>query len=246
MNERNVAVGLLLFVILAFGGLIFYDVKVGHKFEKLLGKEKVANNWKWEDNWDGKGPTGPGPGPDRPSPTPPPVDVPGPQLIAGSYTEAVKKSGEVGKPVLAFFTADWCQWCKKMKSETMSDSKVQAALKSYIVVYVDTDKDRAPARKFGVESLPSYVITNAKEEKLKADGGFKNADSFASWLNNPSLFNQPRAEAQPQPTPPPPDPKSQPDRNGPFRRRQQPPPQPTNPNMRPGNPPVGPPQSGPG
>lgn len=205
MDQKNIVVGLLLFVIVAFGGLIFYDVKVGHKFEKFLGKEIVAKNWKWEDSWDGKGPITQ---PDKIQT--PPVATPGPQLIAGSYTEAIQKSGEVGKPVLVFFTAEWCQWCKKMKAETMTDSKVQSVCKNYILVYVDTDKDRAPATKFGVESLPSYVVTNAKEAKLKMDAGFKNADSFASWLNDSSLFQQPKAE-QPQ-VKPPTQPKEQPQR----------------------------------
>lgn len=239
MNQRNVLLGFLVLVLVAFGGMVFYDIKHGHKFEKLFKKQDQANNWQWNDDWNGKPPTGPTT-PDRPvtpdTPTPP-SNPTGPQLVAGTYAEALQKAGAEGKPVMAFFTADWCTWCKKMKSETMADPSVQAVLKNYVLVYVDTDKDRAPARKFGVESLPSYVITNAKEEKLKFDSGFKNADTFASWLNNPSLFNQPKNEVRP--TPPPSNPEKKDDRKDNQRRRRpgdrtQPPQH--RPDMQPGNP----------
>jgi thiol:disulfide interchange protein len=232
MNQRAIVIGLLVFVLAAFGGLIYYDAKHGHKFEKLMGgKNRPVQNWKWEDSWDGNGPSAqpdkaaPQPKTETPAPT-------GPQLIAGTYTEALQKSGEFGKPVLVFFTAEWCTWCKKMKAETMVDGKVQAGLKNYILVYVDTDKDRAPARKFGIESLPSYVITNSKEEKLKADSGFKNSETFAGWLNNPNLLVQPKSDKQPQVTPPV-KPK-EPERKRPLRRNQQPP-MPQNPNITPPN-----------
>jgi len=233
MNQRTTVVGLLLFVVLAFGGLIFYDVKYGHKFEKLLGKDRTTQNdqWKWKDDWTNKDGVTP-PGPDSKQIAPP---VDGPQLIAGSYNEALKKSGELGKPVLVFFTADWCSWCKKMKSETLPDAKVQAVMKNYVLVYVDTDKDRAPATKFGVSSLPSYAVTNYKEEKLKVDSGFKNADSFQAWLNQPSLFTQPKAQAPVNPTPPKTEPKKD-ERKKILRPGQRQPQQPQSPQVGPSGP----------
>ena len=242
MNQRSILLGLLFFVVVAFGGMIFYDVKHGKKFEKLFNKQDQTTNWKWEDDWRGQGPTAPT-SPTRPTdPTPPPVTPPaGPQIVAGSYAEAIQKSIQTGKPVMVFFTADWCSWCKKMKSETMPNEGVQTMMKNYVFVYVDTDKDRASARKFGVESLPAYVITNSKEENLKSDSGFKNAETFTQWLNNPNLFNQTRPEIRPNPTPPsaPPDQKQddRKDKRRPIRPRDdRSPPQPTPPPIQPGTP----------
>lgn len=242
MNQRSILLGLLFFVTVAFGGMIFYDMKHGKKFEKMFSKQdQTTSNWKWEDDWKSQGPNTP-PSPTRPTdPVPPPVTPPnGPQIVAGSYAEAIQKSGQTGKPVLAFFTADWCTWCKKMKSETMTNEGVQTMMKNYVLVYVDTDKDRAPARKFGVESLPAYVITNSKEEKLKFDGGFKNAETFTQWLNNPNLFTQTGPQVRPNPTPPstPPE-KKQDDRKDNRRRplrRDGTPPQASPPPIQPGSP----------
>ena len=191
MSQRDALVALLFFVVLSFGGLILYDSRYGHKVGKYIGREKPSNNWKWDDNWDG-----PGHQPGQPLP-PPRQAAPPPrqQEVAGSYAEALKRSGETGTPVLAFFTADWCNWCKKMRAETLADQSVAAEMARYVTVYVDADKERAVASKFGVESLPSYVITNYKEEKLKVGSGYKNAGSFRGWLQDPSLQKQPKRPA---------------------------------------------------
>jgi thiol-disulfide isomerase/thioredoxin len=205
MSQRSVLTGVLVVITVLFGAMIFYDIKHGHKFQGIFGKEKITPNWKWDDNWSDKGPNNPM------SPTRPIVEAPvDPQIMAGSYTEALQKSGETGKPVLVFFTAEWCKWCKQMKQETMPDARVQSALKNYILVYVDTDKERVSARKFNVESLPSYVITNVNEDKLKFDSGFKNVESFEAWLNNPSFYVQPKLKS-------PVDPQKQDDRRRPLR-----------------------------
>lgn len=219
MNQRSILIVFLVLVMAIFGGFVYHDMKTNGKLGKLLGdKPEEKSNWQWDDNWNSNGPT-----PDKqikPQPQPRPQPDLKKQIIAGSYSEALKVSGETGRPVLAFFTADWCTWCRKMKSETMPNGQVQAVLKNYVLVYVDTDKDRAPANKFGVTGLPSYVITNYKEEKLKFDSGYKNAGSFANWLNDSSLFDQPKREGQvapPKSTPP-----TQPDRSRPRIRPQQP------------------------
>lgn len=182
MSQRSVLVAFLLFVVASFSGMVFYDLKHDHKLGKLFHKEQPAENWKWEDNWSKI--------PDNdPKSVKPNNDT---QITAANYAESLQKSGDLGKPVLVFFTADWCSWCKKMKQETLADAKVQTVSKNYVFVYVDTDKDRPIAKKFGVDGLPSYVITNYKEDKLKSASGFKNADSFSAWLNDPSLFEQPK------------------------------------------------------
>jgi hypothetical protein len=98
MNQRAAIIGLLVFVLAAFGGLVFYDAKYGHKFDKLLGKDKTTQqNWKWDDQWDSKGPNVQVPpvNPNPPAPTPPPTP-PVQQLIADSKAPIVP--GQMPQP----------------------------------------------------------------------------------------------------------------------------------------------------
>ncbi len=120
------------------------------------------------------------------------------QIIANSYKDAIKKSGEEGMPVLIFFEADWANLSQKMKRELTTD-KVKEIMKNYILVFIDYDKDRAThwlwaQNKHSQHStiLPSYVITNMNEAKLKLGDGYLDADKFYQWLNNPSMYKQPK------------------------------------------------------
>jgi hypothetical protein len=106
-----------------------------------------------------------------------------------------------------------------MKQDTLVDPTVAGLMKNYVYVAVDVDKEKDVARKYGVTSIPAYVITNGKEENLKSGKDYLKAPEFAVWLNNPNLFTQPKSETTPPPTPPKEQPK-QPQR--PPIRRQQP------------------------
>ena len=177
MNQRASALLLLLIVVLGFGGFVLYDFKTNNRLG--LRKEDPKNNWNWDDDWNKTNPI------EQPKEPEKPV-LPKEQVVAGSYAEAIKKAAELKMPVLVFFEADWCTWCKKLKQETLTNTKVKEAMKKYIVVYVNTDKDRATGKKFGVRYLPTYVVTNAQEAILKSDGGFKTPDQFVQWLGEPS------------------------------------------------------------
>lgn len=138
------------------------------------------DNWKWNDDWNGKGPVEKHD--DNSIVENKKLDDAG--IVATSYSEALLKSSQSGKPILVFYTAEWCQYCRKMKNETLPTSEVSQALKRYILVYVNTDIDRSGVDKFGVKNLPSFVIINHKEEKTKSSSGFMDKESFSKWLNN--------------------------------------------------------------
>jgi thiol:disulfide interchange protein len=160
------------------------------------------DNWKWNDSWNGsifpeklelpikeniqK--------PDVAKPEAVKPEVVKPKNESFSYQEALQQSGETGKPVLVFFAADWCEYCTKMKIQTLPQEEVKNKLKNYIVTYVNVDKDSILSKKFGIKVLPSYVVTNYKEEKIKLGKGFMEANSFSNWLNDSKLLNQPKKD----------------------------------------------------
>ena len=194
MSQRSILLLMLVFVVAMFGGMVVYDMKVNHRLEKILGNEK-KDNWQWKDNWtDQKKKDSVQTIPKTPSEPKSSPETPKSQIVVSSYEEAVKKSGELGMPVMIMFMfgADWCHWCVKMHQETLPDAKVKSVMMNYILLEVDTDKDSSTTRKFGVSGLPSYVISNSSGEKLKSGSGFKDANAFSEWLNNPNMFKQPK------------------------------------------------------
>jgi putative thioredoxin len=138
-------------------------------------------------------------------PVTPPTNPPG-ATTAQTYADAVKLSGEQGRPVLVMFTADWCSWCQKMKNNVLPDPTVAAMMKNYIYVAVNTDQNAELTKKYGISGIPAFLITNGKEDKLKFIASYMEPNAFVTWLNDSSLFNQPKLDkpATPPTTPKPP------------------------------------------
>lgn len=219
----------MMIVMAVLTGVVWY-AKNNHV--KLPGVSKPvgpSTNWQWSNDWNS--PSDPNGNKTEPTnPVGPPIANPQPQpqptqpaeITLMGYNEAIKKSAEEGKPVLVMFTANWCSWCTKFKKEVLVDASVKAACQNYLFTMVDADQEKVALRKFGVTGLPSFVITNSKEEKLKFEGRYMDAKTFVNWLNNPNLFNQPKVQPnlpqqQPQQQQP-----QQPDRRFIMPRRQSP------------------------
>lgn len=190
MDQRTFLKCLFVFVFVSFSTLIGYDIKYGHKLEKFIGKETVEN-WKWDDKWGDKKADSKSDDVVKEEPKEEPKEELV-QIVADDYLKAIKMSGETGKPVLVFFTADWCTWCQKMKKDVLTEDSVKVAMKNYIYVVVNADKQRHIARKFKITGLPSYLITNCDQTELKLGSGFANTEKFASWLDNKDMYNQPK------------------------------------------------------
>lgn len=60
-----------------------------------------------------------------------------------------------------FFTADWCQACKPLKSVVEREAE-RAGVK---VRYVDTDKEPETANHYAVRGLPTVIILNENSDE---------------------------------------------------------------------------------
>lgn len=215
MSQRSFAFVLLALVLVTFGGLVVYDMKSHNR----IGAQKPSSNWRWSDEWNNTEapvpvkPTTPQPPAEKPQQQPQQPTRPQGQIVASNYADAITKSRQYGMPVFVFLSADWCGYCTKMKQETLNDAQVKEIMKNYILVHVNTDQNRDVAQKFGVRVLPTFVVTNTTEKALKSGQGFQDAQTFAKWLNDPSLFKQqvqPENKPQQPQTPPQTPPQTQP------------------------------------
>lgn len=108
------------------------------------------------------------------------------KILYQSYKKAVKSSERNQKPLLIYFTADWCPPCKKMKNSTLQDEDIVTYInETYNPVKVDmTRGDHSVSRKFGVTSLPTYLIVNS-EQKVESSGlGYYPKSNFMLFLQN--------------------------------------------------------------
>ena len=86
------------------------------------------------------------------------------------------------KPLLLYFTASWCTPCQEMKSQTWSDTSVEAKLRGYVPVKIDIDADQAMAQEYRIDGIPAFVLLDREGNVAKATSGFMYPLQFLAWL----------------------------------------------------------------
>ena len=72
---------------------------------------------------------------------------------------AKRTAGQSNRLVLIVFTAPWCQACRAMESEVLSQPGVNLALEAnYVPVKVNVEYFPAAARQYGITALPTTVV----------------------------------------------------------------------------------------
>lgn len=175
-------------------------------------EEKTSSEYTWDDSWregDEKTtePVVPDKKPEEKPKEQTPVKKKG--LVAASYKEALELSGKEGLPILLIFSGSHCDYCRIMDETVYPNGKVKAIMENYIVCKLDTgtQENSLIAQKFGVQYIPAFVISNYKEEKLKFEQKSMDVNTFSAWIENPSMYTQPKVEVkkveEPKPAPEP-------------------------------------------
>ena len=115
----------------------------------------------------------------------------GPDLVpwADDYSATNAAAAASSKLVLINFTADWCPPCQQMKAQVYSQQQVADDITSkYVPLKVDmTDPGTAEHRvasRFGIEFLPTLVVTDAHGTELGRRVGYVSDAQLQSWLSS--------------------------------------------------------------
>jgi thioredoxin-related protein len=100
-----------------------------------------------------------------------------------------------GKPVYLFVSTDWCTFCKKMKSETFSDARVQKLLNElFVPITIDPEKPGTAsftgrelayddlAKELGVTGYPANFFFDSEGKLLGSQPGYIDAKTFADLV----------------------------------------------------------------
>jgi thiol:disulfide interchange protein len=93
-----------------------------------------------------------------------------------------------GKPVFAYFTAEWCGPCQQMKHTTWADASVEAALRDYVPVVVDVDRQPDLAKRYVPTprnldgGIPAFRVLDQNGQIVREAVGAMPPDEFLKWL----------------------------------------------------------------
>jgi thiol:disulfide interchange protein len=106
----------------------------------------------------------------------------GPDEIA----KVVDYAKQAHRPVLLYFHANWCPWCRKMERETFSDPDVERLADRFICIKIDTESEfgKKLVDRMGVNAFPEVRFYDRNGAYVKKVSGFKDADTFADLMRD--------------------------------------------------------------
>jgi thiol:disulfide interchange protein len=93
------------------------------------------------------------------------------------------ESARTGKPIFAYFTAEWCTPCQAMKRTTWSSKRVADTLaRDYIAVRIDIEQQPNVAFDYRAETIPLMLLLDPNGNVQRGVSLYMDEQQFLSWL----------------------------------------------------------------
>ncbi len=96
--------------------------------------------------------------------------------------QALAEASATYKPVVVFFDAEWCAWCRRTRSEVLTDTAVMEQLQHFVRVEIDIDRNQATAQRYMVRGVPAFRILSAGGDVRDGADGFVGAPQMLQLL----------------------------------------------------------------
>lgn len=112
-----------------------------------------------------------------------------PQTFAGTWLKTVAAAQKVAKEknqlILVDMFAQWCGWCHRFEKDVFPSAQFQEGTKDIVLLRLDTEDGKEGtemARKFGVTSLPTFMLLTPDLTAAGMIRGYLPADQFVVVL----------------------------------------------------------------
>ncbi len=120
-----------------------------------------------------------------------------------SYHAALSEAASTHRKVLLAFHMQGCPPCTQMSRTVLETAEVKEALKPFVPVHIDAQRDGGIAEQFGVRGTPTYVVADADGTPLSQTAGYLPSEFFIEFLRQASSISRPPdARAHPPTTDP--------------------------------------------
>lgn len=96
---------------------------------------------------------------------------------------AQKRAAKERKPILLDFSAEWCTPCKKMLQTTYKNKSVIDKSRKFVSVLLDYDKQKAVAKRYAVDSLPTLLFFSPDGKEVLRLHEFQDAKALLKQMN---------------------------------------------------------------
>lgn len=89
------------------------------------------------------------------------------------YRQGYAASARENKPMLLFFTASWCGYCRQMADEAFTNPQVVSLSHNFVCVLIDADTEPDVCRQFQVTGYPTIQFLSPRGVPLERVVGKK-------------------------------------------------------------------------
>lgn len=82
------------------------------------------------------------------------------------YSSGLAQAKSQSKPVLVFFTAEWCHFCHQMADEAFTHPQVVSLADHFVCVLVDADREPQVCRQLNVTGYPTIQFLSPRGAPL--------------------------------------------------------------------------------
>ena len=103
----------------------------------------------------------------------------------GTWDQTLQQAHNTGKFIYVDAYTDWCGWCKRMDSDTFSDTTVGAYMNEHFVsVQLNMEKGEGLqlAKKYSVREYPTSLIFNSSGRLVYRTAGYMPPGNFLAML----------------------------------------------------------------
>lgn len=112
---------------------------------------------------------------------------------AGTYQSGRQLAKESGKPMVIFFTGEWCVPCRIMKRTVWADEKVESMVNAeftpILIDMGDPDASSAALERYNVHATPTTIIADAEGKLLEQINGAMTKPKLLSLLEKSHTSN---------------------------------------------------------
>ena len=88
-------------------------------------------------------------------------------LFVEGYAQGYEQAMSQGKPMLMFFTAQWCHFCHQMADEAFTHPQVVSLSEHFVCVLIDVDAEPDVCRQFQVSRYPTIQFVSPRGVPLE-------------------------------------------------------------------------------
>jgi len=123
-------------------------------------------------------------------------DVPAGIKWLPDFEAALKTAAASGRPVMANFVSQYCEFCRDMDREVLPTAGITALLAKFDCVRVNADRRDDLVMKYKAFRIPAYLILDPKGEVIAEFSGYYPADVFGVKVRDGLHLWQARPELQ--------------------------------------------------